>query len=515
METIEIMKQYLAVMGVPFTPDHVEQRLSAMPDGDSMFGLSLLLSEYGVRNHCLRFKAEDLHNLDSPFITILSGHFVIAAMEGKSEVRITGSSGKSSVVPLEEFRRVWNHTGLVGNPSEKSAEPELKSNRRRSLLSFLMKLAACVSITILSVFAILNDHSGGFLRFSLLPLNMAGAFITFLLLQKDLDIPNKITGHICGLVKKNDCSDVTRSAAATIFGTIHLSEIGAAFFFTNTLALLLSHDAVPCVSVAAILSLPFIAWSVGYQKFKLRGWCALCLFTAAILFLQAVVSVIGFNIREILPLPAIFTGVIIVSGYVLNSLGINYVMKVLRKSMILPQCERAYYSLKGKGFVIEGYLRAAPVYDVSREICSDIIFGNPEARNLLTVISNPYCHPCSMLHKHIEGWPGADLAVQCVFTSFSEEKLDINRALIAAYRKFGPEKTWEILCDWFRDGKDEGFVFFDNMGLDIEDAEINEELHKQMEWFAGNRFTGTPTILINGKEIRPPYGIEDYHYLKR
>ena len=118
-----------------------------------------------------------------------------------------------------------------------------------------------------------------------------------------------------------------------------------------------------------------------------------------------------------------------------------------------------------------------------------------------------------MLHKHVNDWPGEDVSIRTVLTSFSPDREIINRYLIAAYQQLGAEKAWEIMSEWFDNGKNKGEAFFENLGLDITTPEVEEELMKQKKWHEGKPFPGTPTVLADGHEIKPPYSIDDYPYI--
>ncbi len=47
-----------------------------------------------------------------------------------------------------------------------------------------------------------------------------------------------------------------------------------------------------------------------------------------------------------------------------------------------------------------GLLKEQTFYGVDKDV-STIVFGNPNARNTITVFSNPHCAPCANMHKKI------------------------------------------------------------------------------------------------------------------
>lgn len=95
-------------------------------------------------------------------------------------------------------------------------------------------------------------------------------------------------------------------------------------------------------------------------------------------------------------------------------------------------------------------------------------------------------------------------------TFFTESLSVINRKIIAAYQQLGAEETWELLTKWYAIGKQQGVDFFDHFELDSESESVLREFDKHQKWIKQNPIGGTPTLLINGIELKPPYNVEDY-----
>ena len=513
MESSELIMRYLAMLEVPFTRSYIRKRMSTRPFGGSMFALSVMLTECNVSNKCIRLSDDEMRALSHPFITLLNGSFVIARKNDGGEIEVIDADGRKRYMPLDEFIAGWNHSALVGFASEKSAETDYKEHRHEERVKHLMSIAVVSGAIIVFVAGLLGISGGGVLRYLLLALNLSGAYVAFLLLQKDLDIPNPVTHRICGLIKENSCEDVTQSDGAELFGVLHLSEIGSAFFGANVLALLFVPQVWSAVYGIALCALPFTLWSIWYQKFKAHAWCALCLCTVTLLWIQGIAVLAGWNAGHIGFGEFFLKGIVMAAFYAVMAIGVNAVMRLFEKSMNLPRCELAYNSLKTQPRVVWIYNANSPEYDNTPEGCSNIIFGNRNAKFRLTIMSNPYCWPCAMMHKHIRDWPGNDVAIQCVFTSFSPDREDINRFLIAAYQQLGEVRAWDLLCRWFEEGREKGVAFFDGLELDISTEAVNDEFNRHKNWSHGKPFPGTPTVLVNSHELRPPYSIDDYVYM--
>ena len=201
------------------------------------------------------------------------------------------------------------------------------------------------------------------------------------------------------------------------------------------------------------------------------------------------------------------------ASYAAIAIGVHYLMRTVGLSMLLKHCERSYNNLKTQPVVLRTYEMGSPRIETSPDVCSTLIFGNPDARQTFTILSNPYCWPCAMMHRHIKDWPDGDKKIQCVFISVSPEREIINRNFIAAYQQLGQEKAWEIMCGWFESEKEKGELYFKGFGLDVTTEEVEMEMERHRTWHKATRFTGTPVVLLNGHELRPPYSIDDYVYM--
>ncbi len=513
MDNLMVIKSYLQLLRVPFTIPYLKKRMEVIPFADSMLGLAAMLSEYNISNRCVRVSDEDLVRLDSPFITIRNGDFLVVRPAENGEVTVMDSGGKSEVISCADFIEGWSRVVLVGTPSEKSHEPELQQHQHDERISKILKFVAVVACAVIAVAAVVYIPGGGWLRYVIGLLSVAGVYISYMLLQKDLDIPNRVADRICGIIKENSCNDVTQSKGAELFGALHLSEIGAAYFSVNLLVMLFMPHVWNAVFAISLCALPFTLWSVWYQKFRVHAWCALCLCTVALLWIEGCAVAVGWNEWHIPFMEFIVKGAVMVASCAAVAVGVHYLMRTIGRSMSLRYCERAYNNLKTQPAVLRTYEMGSPLIETSPEVCSTLIFGNPDARRTFTILSNPYCWPCAMMHRHIKDWPGEDKKIQCVFISVSPEREVINSYFIAAYHQLGQDKAWEIISGWFEGGKEKGELYFKDFGLDVTTEEVQREIERHRKWCEENRFAGTPVVLLNGHEIRPPYSIDDYVYM--
>ena len=85
-----------------------------------------------------------------------------------------------------------------------------------------------------------------------------------------------------------------------------------------------------------------------------------------------------------------------------------------------------YRAMKADSDVAKTLIEKSEYY----ETCLDdsaIIFGNPNAKMLVTILSNPHCNPCARMHKRVEellGTEDKEICVQYVFSSFNKREFD-------------------------------------------------------------------------------------------
>lgn len=508
-----IVEQILQGLRIPYTKEYLKNMVDIHPFKHSLYAISTVLNSYGIKTDSVRLsQKKEITEIPLPAVVLWDNRFAIIQKVTTDVITLRTAENKTIIAPFADFIEKWNGVVMLIENTENAAEPDHKANLHRERLSKTKNfgIIACASIFAIIAFISTPLH-GSWAWWLLIVSNIAGLFITTLLLQKQLHINTSLTDSICGLIHQKDCDTVTESDGGTLLGMVKLSEVGFSFFAVNLLTLMFFPRVLFWMSVINLVVLPFTFWSVWYQKFKVRSWCALCLMTLCIMWISGIIVLAGGFLS--FPSGEIVGCISIVCGYVLATLLINRLMKILADSREKIDWHQRYNALKMNSKVMGMFMNDTTSSDTSKEACSSLIFGNPEAERSITVFSNPYCGPCAKMHERIEKFPGKDLNISYVLTYFSEEKSEINKLIIAAYFQLGPDKTWKLLTEWYAGGKKNGADFFKNRGLNPEAIEVVNEFEKQQKWNADNNMQGTPTVIYNGKVIPSPYTPEDYLYL--
>ena len=146
-------------------------------------------------------------------------------------------------------------------------------------------------ILFLFVFFRLYLHGGNERLFVLiLLLKVVGLYTSYVLVLGSMKVP--YFRRFCPRSRSFDCERVIDSPAGMIFGILHTADLGVLYFGGSLLVLVFSafsgdfyHQAV-YLGIFNLFTLPYTVFSVSYQAFKVRKWCALCLIVQLIFWLE-------------------------------------------------------------------------------------------------------------------------------------------------------------------------------------------------------------------------------------
>lgn len=502
----------LNLLNVKHTEKYTNKYFNEHPNKNDLFGLSKMLTHYGVSNMGIRIdnKEEDIQALETPFIAHAGGAFVAVEYVSQDNVVYHWNNKKVSV-PINEFLETWTGITLVVEAGEGSIEPDYGKHQKEEMFVGVQKVLLIIGILVLIGVGVFQSHIYQSLSFILLfLLNFAGVYVGYLLVLKQMHIKSSYADKLCSLFAQGDCNDVLDSPAAKLWGVIGWSELGLSYFLSNSFILLFAPHLFPYLVLINICALPYSFWSVWYQKFKAKTWCPLCLIVQVIFWAIFVV----FLVFSLIQLPdfrfidILSVGVVYGIPFLIISLALPY----LAEGRKVERITQEFNSLKMHDKVFGAFLKDQPYYPVSKEI-SNILLGNKEAKNLITIYTNPHCGPCARMHTRVERLlkENSKLCVQYVLASFSEELDSSSEFFLFVNRNFSNQERDEIYNLWFNGGSLKREEFTQKYGFDS--AVKTEEYEKHKAWRKEMKISGTPTILINGYELpRGRYQIEDLAY---
>ncbi len=509
-----ILTYLLGELKVKYTDSFSNKYFNEHPHKYNLFGLSTMLSEYGIDNKGIKIKDKNtgIHSIDPPFVVYAGGDFGVVSKITTSKVNYLWK-GRLFSAPIAEFNKQWSGIILIPEPTEDSIEPGYFKNRRKELINGIQKgllLAATILLCITSFIhnQLYNNWSIGLL----IIINLLGIYTGYLLVLKQMRIHSNYADKICSLFKQSDCNDVLESKAAKLWDIIGWSEIGLGYFISNLIVLLIIPLLLPYLILINICTLPYSLWSVWYQKVKAKQWCPLCLIVQVLFWgvffvnlLSGFIQLPDFNINNIL-----LTGVI----YGIPPLLINLLIPQFTRARKMEQVTYEINSLKASEVVFSSLLKKRPHYEVDKST-SNILFGNQDANLLVTIFTNPHCEPCAKMHARMEKLLNANnsnsICIQYIFSSFNEKLIPSNQFLIATYFANKTDQTRNIYNQWFGGEKHNKDSFMKKYSYSL-DEKVKNELITHEEWKEKTKLQATPTILVNGYQLPDNYKIEDLKY---
>jgi len=508
---MNIFTNYLKLLKVKHTKSFSGKVFNEHPNKYNLFGLSSMLSDYGIENEGLKFdnKQDNLPLLDAPFIAHSGGDFVIVTKNTPQKIDYIWRDKKISV-NVDEFIKTWSgivlYVELNVNSGEPDYRPHLKKEFFKNSVNYLLLFVSflCVGMTYVSQQLFLNTGLS-----ILLLINFIGFYACYLLLLKQLKIEGSYADKICSLLKQGDCNNILESDSAKLFGLIGWSEIGFGYFVSNIIVIFFAPQLITLLAMINICALPFTIWSVLYQK-KVKQWCTLCLIVQCLLWGIFIVNLcadfIGFPSFDMISF--IWAGII----YSIPLLCIVLLIPILSENVQIEHVKQELNSFKANEDFFSITIRKQPYFHVNNED-STILFGNPESKNRITVLTNPHCKPCAKMHDKINRLlieTNNRFCIQFIFTSFSEELEISSQFLISIYHEY-PYQALQIFNEWYEGGKSKKEDMFSKYKFNRDNFCQEFMLHKA--WKEKYKFITTPVVLVNGYQLPESYKIEDLRFI--
>lgn len=495
----------LKQLDVKYTNKYADKLYNEHPHKYNLYGLSQMFTHYRIPNMGIKIEnKEDIHLLKTPFIAHIENDFV--AVKNISKENISYYWRKNILtIPIGEFIHIWSGTLLIVETDDISIEPDYKQHKREELTTSIQSILLVLGGIILATICLYQNHIFQNLGLILLLiLNSVGIYIGYLLVQKQINIHSSIADKICSLFAQNDCNDILNSPAAKFLGIIGWSELGLSYFLSNAILILFEPNLFIYSALLNILVLPYSVWSIWYQKFKAKTWCPLCLIVQLLFWLLFItnftwgaIQVPDFSVLNILSIALIY-GI----PFLLINLLLPY--KIIGKKLI--EMTQQFNSFKMNDRVFSGLLKEQTYYEIGKNV-STIMFGNPEARNTITIFSNPHCGPCARMHKKIEKLledTNNQFRVQYILSSFDRTLDSSCEFFLYVNEKYPIEKRNEIYNEWFDKGKYDKENFFRKYAF-VADNNVSPEFQKHLEWKRKTKLQGTPTVIFDGYELPEIY----------
>jgi uncharacterized membrane protein len=471
------------------------------------------LDEFKVKNQVVKLHSNQLKELELPAIALCKEnedeYFVLLKDISETNIIYFDTEKGNIKENLESFQKKWDGLILLLSIDEDSGEPNYVEKKRKE---FLTNIETYLSYAFLLVIILLTSTT--FLNFSnfiLWGILAIGFIFSLILIVNEFGEKNNFINKLCHFNKKIDCDTVLQSDVSKIFGWLSWVEIGLFYFSGSLLSLSISlqfhsiQSVLPLLLLINSLAIPFTAYFLYYQSAVIKKWCSLCL-SIQIVILSEFLFLLTNKVRySELPDYSFQTTSIYLTAFLIPIIIWFLVKQQFQKNRELYSIEKESYSLKRNTVLFKALLNQEKKVSIS-ELPNEIRLGNPEASITLTMISNPYCIPCSDAHKEVMellNFYDDDVNVIIRFVSVNKEHdVVINHILNLA----SDEKIGNVLHDWYMTrnyGKWSQKHKISNICMLDNYANL---------WAKQTDFNSTPTFFLNGKKIVSPFSIYDLKF---
>lgn len=321
-----LISDLLTALKVPYTNSYTRQRFDSL-SFKTLFGLCNLLKEYGIETTGYNLSDKnEIVSLSVPFIAQTKGGLVIVLkIDSKTISYMT--QGVPETMPIRYFCEAWTGVVVLVKTQTGAKEPDYGKHLRTNIINDSKKIILWVLAGCLTAYLL---YTNGLWKYwsvwGLIVVDCFGLWLTYMLVQKSLQIKNHLADKVCGVLQEGGCDSILKTSASSFFGIFSWSEVGFTYFGVSLLAMLLSPHTIHWLSLINICCLPFTIWSIWYQKFRAKHWCTLCVCVQLSLWLQFICYFFGRWEIPVFPLDLGFF-----------TMGATFVFVLLGLNQILPK----------------------------------------------------------------------------------------------------------------------------------------------------------------------------------
>ncbi|UQA77527.1 thioredoxin domain-containing protein [Sphingobacterium siyangense] len=525
----QVCKNLFDSYNIKYSDLHLEKVLEEHVDNSSLLSIKDTLFEYGVESAAIRKADYNYYDFEPPFICSIQqedwykARFTVVSQVDETNITyLDPQTNKLKEIPLSQFEKIDKGIILLMDDSNKKDESKLAAHlieQRNQIIARNTPIYLSLITLVLSLgYTFLHYQTGiSWVNIILTMTSFIGLAVSSLLLWHEIDAHNPLIREVCGgQGKKANCDDVLNSSQSSFLG-ISWAIWGFAFMATLFSIQVFFSGNLPFLYLSAIISLiatPYIFFSVYYQAKVIKQWCPLCLAVQGVLIINSAAVIFfiykkGINLASISSY-SIFITLLLAFFFITAAYTL---IPILRNARDNRNTEKRWKKLRYNPEIFKALL------DKSERITSPtdqlgIVVGNPQAKNEIIKVCNPYCGPCAKAHPELENIikNNSDVKVRIIFTASGEngDFLSIPvQHLLAIQEKDGQETVQRALDDWYLAEVKDYEVFARKYPMNGELKQQKDKIVAMRNWCNIMKIRATPTIYINGAEMPESYKITE------
>ncbi|NER14521.1 hypothetical protein GWK08_13790 [Leptobacterium flavescens] len=467
------------------------------------------LDYFGIENIAANVPVDALDQLPENFLALIDEEGeteLVLVKRKKTDIHLKTGAGKKVKMPAREFVNKWTGTIIaVEKEEKKEKDAVLKQIDLKLVFAGFAALTVLLTITL----------NGEIVRALYVLLAFLGLGVSYFTVKSDLGIEDRLVTRVCTAIsgKGEGCKGVINSREGKLFNAVGLSDISVIYFAGIMVVQAIAGFDKAFFSLLSLCALPFIAFSLYLQAFKLKQWCSLCIVISSVLISQFVLLSFG-SANWDLSLKYLFNAGLIF----LMVAGGWYLLKNLWKDRVQYRATlKEFYTFKRNGDLFLSALKSRePMTQNALESHHGLLFGHPKASIRITAITNPLCGFCEEPFKVYSGLlkdQPEEIQLHLIFNVPDNEEnkaTQIGLKILSLYEQ-NRAKAFEALEKWFYNRDIDAWLkIYENINISPQAREMAE---KQRQWCADQAINYTPETIVNSYYFpKRQYKIEDLRF---
>jgi len=512
-----LLNSFLKASDIKIDSDELKVQLLSHPSYPSLHSLTGVLNHFNIPNVAvsLPIEAQILDELTPVFIAQIQSDGVkdlVLVKKNSDTYDLIYSEGQKESLSKDNFLQKFLGIVVVVEKEDVMVKAPVNQN---------LKDYAFVSVILIILFIQFFANGPSYSNAAYILLSLIGLIVSFAIFKQEQGETTIVGNAFCNSSdEKKDCNSVLNSKAANIFKNFKLSDACIIYFVASIIGAYLfqiQHISYSLIYGISFLALPVTFYSIYYQKFVLKNWCALCLAIVVVLWAQAG----SFFLNNDLEFSIGFNGTLVLLVAYLSIVFVwSYVRRLIESKKKLFELNIEFLRFKRNFNLFKSALLRSDVIDTHIPSIDEIKFGNATSNLKIVVVTNPFCGHCAAVHTLIEDILkkyNESVEIRVRF-NVNANKVDDLGVIIATrimelYDVLGEEKSLNAMHDIYGEMKAEAWI--EKWGRCKHLDGYHTVLQKKREWCMSKTLNFTPVILINGREYPRAYDRKDLiHFME-
>ena len=495
--------------------DELEFQIRTHPTYPSLHAITGVLNHFNIENLAVEVPVdiETINSLPDTFLaqTKIDGQSqftVVSKTNNKLDLHTDAKIKKT--VTQDNFLTQFTGIVLAVEKSESSAETERSTNNNKNIISAFSLIG--LVLLLLSFFNV-SQSIVTLIHFGL---SLTGLYISYVIIKQENGETTALGDAFCSNpTEKKSCNAVLSSKGAKLGAYLKISDASLIYFLGISLSLftlILSGTGASLIMLISLIALPIVVYSIYYQAFVVKKWCALCLSIVAVLCIQAVLAFVNFNV--------IFnTQAVILIGLSFSTSIVFWLTQsqLIKEHLSLKDVKMKYVKFKRNFELFNTQLDKSEVVNTDINNINEITFGNPNSPLHIVAVTNPLCGHCKPVHKLLENILNQYKDTVKITIRFNVNTKDFNNPgtqialrILELYNTDDSSICLDAMHDIYTDLSTE--QWFKKWKKTSDTNTYGKILDTENQWCNKNNINFTPELLINGKSYPKAYDREDLIY---